>query len=67
MLCISCGPGHSLYSALPPPLRAARRAEYERMADAIQKVAKETGAPPLLFSLCQWGRVRARVSPVSRL
>ncbi|KAI3603505.1 glycoside hydrolase family 27 protein [Moniliophthora roreri] len=29
--------------------------KYQRMADAIANLAKETGNPPILFSLCEWG------------
>ena len=32
------------------------KGKYQRMADAIAKLAKETQRPPLLFSLCEWGR-----------
>lgn len=32
-------------------------AEYKRMADAIAELAKSSGKPPLLFSLCEWGEV----------
>ncbi|KAK7040879.1 hypothetical protein VNI00_009475 [Paramarasmius palmivorus] len=28
---------------------------YRRMADAIAKLAEETGNPPILYSLCNWG------------
>jgi len=30
--------------------------KFQRMADAIANVSAETGKPPLLYSLCQWGR-----------
>ncbi|KAK7451774.1 hypothetical protein VKT23_012453 [Stygiomarasmius scandens] len=30
--------------------------KYSRMAQAIADLAAETGKPPLLFSLCEWGR-----------
>ncbi|KAF9448138.1 glycoside hydrolase family 27 protein [Macrolepiota fuliginosa MF-IS2] len=30
--------------------------KYARMAGAIDKLSKRTGKPPMLFSLCQWGR-----------
>ncbi|KAI0934485.1 hypothetical protein AcW1_005995 [Taiwanofungus camphoratus] len=29
--------------------------KYKRMADAIAELAKSSGKPPLLFSLCEWG------------
>ncbi|TFY53425.1 hypothetical protein EVJ58_g9460 [Rhodofomes roseus] len=29
--------------------------KFQRMADAIENLAKSTGRPPILFSLCQWG------------
>lgn len=28
------------------------------MADAIADLAKSSGKPPLIFSLCEWGEVR---------
>jgi len=31
--------------------------EYTRMSNAIAKLSKESGKPPILFSLCEWGRV----------
>lgn len=31
--------------------------EYQRMSGAIADVAKSTGKPPLIFSLCEWGWV----------
>ncbi|KAF5389448.1 hypothetical protein D9757_004286 [Collybiopsis confluens] len=37
---------------IPPTLRA----EYTRMSNAISDLAASTGKPPILFSLCQWGR-----------
>ncbi|KAF8155496.1 glycoside hydrolase family 27 protein, partial [Crassisporium funariophilum] len=30
--------------------------KYTRMANAILKLSKSSGKPPILFSLCQWGR-----------
>ncbi|KAF9478960.1 glycoside hydrolase [Pholiota conissans] len=30
--------------------------KYTRMSNAIINLSKETGKPPMLFSLCQWGR-----------
>jgi len=30
--------------------------KYTRMANAITDLAKKSGKPPILFSLCQWGR-----------
>ncbi|KAJ3570855.1 hypothetical protein NP233_g4130 [Leucocoprinus birnbaumii] len=30
--------------------------KYQRMADAIARLANSTGKPPMFFSLCQWGR-----------
>lgn len=30
------------------------------MSNAIKDLAEETGNPPLLFSLCEWGRVRGQ-------
>jgi len=32
--------------------------KYQRMADAIKQVAKETRKLPIVFSLCEWGWVR---------
>ncbi|KZT70099.1 glycoside hydrolase family 27 protein [Daedalea quercina L-15889] len=29
--------------------------KFQRMADAIDNLSKNTGRPPILFSLCQWG------------
>ncbi|KAF9261422.1 glycoside hydrolase [Marasmius fiardii PR-910] len=29
--------------------------KYQRMADAIDRLAKSSGKPPILFSLCEWG------------
>ncbi|KAI0750591.1 glycoside hydrolase [Irpex lacteus] len=29
--------------------------KYQRMADAITKLAEKTGKPPVVFSLCEWG------------
>lgn len=29
--------------------------KYQRMADAVKQVAKETRKPPIVFSLCEWG------------
>lgn len=37
-------------SYLPP-------SEYKRVADAIAALSKSSGKPPMLLSLCQWGRV----------
>jgi hypothetical protein len=31
--------------------------KYQRMADAINQVAKETRKLPFIFSLCEWGWV----------
>lgn len=30
--------------------------KFKRMADAIDRLSHRTGKPPLLYSLCQWGR-----------
>ncbi|KAF8191770.1 glycoside hydrolase family 27 protein [Pholiota molesta] len=30
--------------------------KFTRMSNAIKKLSEETGKPPMLFSLCQWGR-----------
>ncbi|KJA21424.1 glycoside hydrolase family 27 protein [Hypholoma sublateritium FD-334 SS-4] len=30
--------------------------KFTRMANAIKKLSEESGKPPLVFSLCQWGR-----------
>ncbi|KXN84636.1 putative alpha-galactosidase B [Leucoagaricus sp. SymC.cos] len=30
--------------------------KYQRMADAIARLSNSTGKPPMLFSICQWGR-----------
>lgn len=32
--------------------------KYKRMADAITKLAIESHKPPLLFSLCEWGKLQ---------
>lgn len=32
--------------------------KFARMSNAIKDLAKKTGAPPMLFSLCQWGRLQ---------
>ncbi|KAG6810181.1 hypothetical protein H0H92_012972 [Tricholoma furcatifolium] len=32
--------------------------KYSRMANAIADLAKTSGKPPILFSLCEWGRER---------
>jgi alpha-galactosidase len=32
--------------------------KYTRMADAIARLSESSGKPPILFSLCQWGRVQ---------
>ena len=29
--------------------------EYQRIADAIAQLAEDTGNPPLILSLCEWG------------
>ncbi|KAF4564487.1 hypothetical protein EYR36_002423 [Pleurotus pulmonarius] len=31
--------------------------KYDRMAQAIRDLSEETGMPPFIFSLCQWGKV----------
>ena len=31
--------------------------EYQRMADALSQVTLESGKEPMVFSLCEWGRV----------
>lgn len=31
---------------------------YERMANAISDFSLSSGTPPLILSMCQWGRVR---------
>lgn len=36
------------------------KAEFARMSDAIANLSATTGRPPLLYSLCQWGRVGLR-------
>ncbi|KAJ7832047.1 glycoside hydrolase superfamily [Mycena olivaceomarginata] len=35
--------------------------KYQRMADALATLAKTSGKPPFIFSLCEWGWVRATV------
>lgn len=30
--------------------------KFQRMADAIANISAETGNPPMIYSLCQWGR-----------
>ncbi|KXN84638.1 putative alpha-galactosidase B [Leucoagaricus sp. SymC.cos] len=30
--------------------------KFQRMADAIARLSERTGKPPMLYSLCQWGR-----------
>jgi alpha-galactosidase len=37
-------------------IREGMVGKFQRMADAIAKLAAETGESPLLYSLCQWGR-----------
>ena len=32
--------------------------EYRRIADAIAQLSQDTGKPPLILSLCEWGEVR---------
>ncbi|KIY63288.1 glycoside hydrolase family 27 protein [Cylindrobasidium torrendii FP15055 ss-10] len=32
--------------------------KYARMSNAIKGLAEDTGNPPLLFSLCEWGRLQ---------
>ncbi|KAF5310934.1 hypothetical protein D9619_008250 [Psilocybe cf. subviscida] len=32
--------------------------KYTRMSGAIKKLSQSSGKPPILFSLCQWGRVQ---------
>lgn len=39
-------------------------AEYARMANAIANLSTATGRPPLLYSLCQWGRVSVKCNEV---
>ncbi|KAI0758502.1 glycoside hydrolase [Irpex lacteus] len=34
--------------------------KYQRMADAIKNLAKKTGKPPVVFSLCEWGWTMAQ-------
>lgn len=31
--------------------------EFTRMSNAIAELSRSSGKPPILFSLCQWGRV----------
>jgi hypothetical protein len=38
-------------------LRDSMIGKYQRMADAIQDLARRSGKPPMFYSLCQWGRV----------
>jgi hypothetical protein len=60
---VRASPVHCLsnFPYLPVPVS---KSEYTRMANAIADLAKSSGKPPILFSLCQWGRVRICV-PVS--
>ncbi|KAL0571651.1 hypothetical protein V5O48_010309 [Marasmius crinis-equi] len=37
--------------------------KYQRMADAITKLAQETGKPPILYSLCEWGWTTGDIAP----
>ncbi|TFK37980.1 glycoside hydrolase family 27 protein [Crucibulum laeve] len=37
--------------------------KYTRMANAIERLSKASGKPPLLFSLCQWGRTTDDIGP----
>ncbi|KAJ8456849.1 hypothetical protein ONZ45_g18557 [Pleurotus djamor] len=39
-------------------LREGMVGKYARMAEAIQALAKESGQPPMIFSLCQWGKAQ---------
>ncbi|KAL5523373.1 hypothetical protein ACEPAF_1640 [Sanghuangporus sanghuang] len=36
-------------------LRENTMGKYQRMADAIADLAKSSGKPPIIFSLCEWG------------
>lgn len=36
-------------------LREGIIGKYKRMTDAIEELAKTSGKPPLVFSLCEWG------------
>ncbi|KIK54073.1 glycoside hydrolase family 27 protein [Collybiopsis luxurians FD-317 M1] len=36
-------------------IRQGMLGKYTRMADALAQLAKSSGQPPFLFSLCQWG------------
>ncbi|KAI0676620.1 glycoside hydrolase family 27 protein [Trametes maxima] len=43
------------HNPLIPAPAPAHLAEYKRMADAIAQLSQESGKPPLIFSLCEWG------------
>ncbi|KAF9547552.1 glycoside hydrolase family 27 protein, partial [Agrocybe pediades] len=36
-------------------IREGQVGKFTRMSNAIKKLSKESGKPPILFSLCQWG------------
>ena len=48
-------PSRSLFNS-------SKISEYQRMADALSQVTLESGKEPMVFSLCEWGRVRANWS-----
>lgn len=37
-------------------------AEFRRIGDAVAEVARTSGKPPMLLSLCQWGRVSSSLT-----
>ena len=54
---------------LPEPfddiLRQGQVGKFKRMADAIANLSESTGEKPIIYSLCQWGRVRLFIIPDS--
>ncbi|KAK0202017.1 glycoside hydrolase family 27 protein [Desarmillaria ectypa] len=42
-------------------IREGMVGKFSRMANAIADVAAETGDPPLLFSICEWGRLQPQL------
>jgi alpha-galactosidase len=49
----------SMYScSLPLSESSLTGLGYERVANAITDFSLSSGTPPLILSMCQWGRVR---------
>lgn len=43
-------------------LTGSAMAEFRRIGDAVAEVARTSGKPPMLLSLCQWGRVSSSLT-----